>query len=160
MRKFRSLLALILAVLLLAGCSGRKGKSTENDTDYLAVIRQDLYGQDTELGRVMERVVGLKIDKVEGDRITVTVTAPDVCDEILSWFEGVSDEDFTEEALNQKLLSLLEGKKISAQFTLELQDGNILYTNDFLNAASCGVRRFYTALEVMLMEEMEESIDD
>ena len=157
----RRILPLLLAlVLVFSGCSGRKSKTTENGTDYLTIIRQDLYGQDTELNRAMERSVSLKIVRVEEDSITVTVTAPDVCQEALNWLETVSDEDFTEQALRQKLISLMEGKPQSRQFTLKLQDGNVIYTNDFLNAASCGVRRFHTALEVMLMEEMEESIDD
>lgn len=170
----KRIVALALALLLvLAGC-GRQGQDTPDafmpeDTeapsqapeqvDYLAIMRRELFNRDTPLNAAMAEVVELTLDSVGEGSITVTVTAPDVCEGTLAWFEAVSEEDYSDEALDQQMMTLLEGERQTRQFVLEVQAETIVYTDEFLDAASCGVRQFYTALTVMLMEEMEASVD-
>lgn len=161
----RKLTALLLALLLLAltGCGSKNAGSSASDptdaVDYLSLIRTDLFSEDTTLTQAMSDAVTLTLDSAEESSITVTVTAPNVCADTLAWFDAVSDEDYSDEALTEQMLSLLEGDAQTQQFTLTVEDGAIVYTDDFLDAASCGVREFYTALTVRFMEEMEASID-
>ncbi len=157
-------IAILLVMVLFAACSGCKKadanpKPQEEDVDYLAMIRAQLQTEDTELSRAMDRALELHLEQVQQDSITVTVTAPDICQGTLDWFNAVSEEDYSDEALTGTMIDLLRGEPRTNTFTLQLQGERILYTDEFLNAASCGVRRFYTALTVMLMEEMEASVN-
>lgn len=140
---------LLIFLLFSAGCS------KTSTTDYLAVIRKDLFSEESLLNKAMDEAVELTLDKAEADRITVSVTAPDVCDGALAWFDGIEDAAYTDEALDAQLIALLKGEPQKQTFTLELRGEEILYTGEFLDAASCGVRNFYAALNVRLMQEME-----
>lgn len=159
----RRLIPLLLALLLLTGCGGKDPGTSHSPPsgipDYIGLIRADLLSGDTELTRAMDKALSFTLDEVSDASITVTVTAPDVCQALLDWFDAVSDADYSDEALAQQMLTLLEGKPLSRQYTLELRDGAPVYTDGFLNAVSCGTRQFYTALTARLMEEMEASID-
>jgi hypothetical protein len=91
----------------------------------------------------------------------VEVTAPDVSDAALEWFEAVSEDDYSDQALEDTLLELLKGKTTTATFVLPLDaQGKPYTTGEFLDAASGGVRKFYAALTVMFMEEMEANAND
>lgn len=162
MRKFT---ALVLAVLLLAltACGGKDSAPTPQPSqgpDYITLIRSELLGENSDLTRAMDKALTFTLDEVTDTAVTVTVTGPDICQELLAWFDAVSDADYSDEALSQQMFALMEGKAQSRQFTLELREGNLVYSDDFLNAASCGVRQFYTALTARLMEEMEASVNE
>lgn len=158
----KKLMAILLVMVLLAGCSGGGKKeetkpALQGNVDYLSTIRADLLTEDTELSHAMDQALTLQLDQVQEDSITVTVIAPDICQGTLDWFNAVSEADYSDEALTETMLELLEGQPQTNTFTLSVAGEEITYTDEFLNAASCGVRRFYTALTVMLMEEMEAS---
>ena len=145
----RLLIFFVIFLLLAAGCSKASAP------DYLATIRKELLEGESSLNKAMDEAVELTLDKAEADRITVSVTAPDVCDGALAWFDGIEDAAYTDEALDAQLIALLKGEPQKKTFTLELRGEEILYTGEFLDAASCGVRNFYAALNVRLMQEME-----
>ena len=161
----RKLTALVLAVLLLAltACGGKDSTPAPQPSqgpDYITLIRSDLLGENSDLTRAMDEALTFTLDEVTDTAVTVTVTGPDICQELLAWFDTVSDEDYSDEALSRQMLALMEGETQSRQFILELREGNLVYSDDFLNAASCGLRQFYTALTTQLMEEMEASLHE
>lgn len=177
------LLASVLACACLSGCFLLKGKKpaphkpsggssykptvtaapTADPADALpqvdweAVIRADLYGQDSPLSRAMGEAVTLSAAQTEVGVITVTVTAPDVSDGAMEWFLAVSEADYTDAALEAQLLALLADTPAqTASFTLAVDaNGRPAYTDSFLTAASCGVRTFYAKLSGMLLQEWE-----
>lgn len=162
----KKLIAILLVTVLLTACGGGGGKQEETkpplqftDVDYLSIIRADLLTEDTELSHAMDQALKLQLEQVQEDSITVTVIAPDICQGTLDWFCAVSEKDYSDEALTETMLELLKGQPKTNTYTLSVSGEKITYTDEFLNAASCGVRRFYTALTVMLMEEMEASVN-
>ena len=172
----RKTIALILALLLLlamAGC-GRNDNPDHTDdwydpdhipeapeqTDYIAVIRNEVFRADSVLSQAMSEKVELTLEEENEESILVSVTAPDVYAEALAWFDAVSEEEYSNEALEAKLLELMEGQPQTQQFTLAVQNGTLTYTDAFLDAMSCGVRDFYGALTGRIIAEMEESVHD
>ena len=130
-------------------------------TDWIALLREELYSEDTPLTKAMADAVTLKLVDESETSITVQVTAPDVSDAALEWFEAVSEDDYSDQALEDTLLELLEGEKTTATFVLPLDaQGRPYTTGEFLDAASGGVRKFYAALTVMFMQEMEANAND
>ena len=150
----RLLIFFVIFLLLAAGCSKASAP------DYLATIRKELLEGESSLNKAVAEAVTLTLDKVEAERITVSVTAPDVCSEALAWFDGIEESAYSDGALDAQLVTLLKGEASKQTFTLALRGEEIVYTQEFLNAVSCGLREFYAALNVRLMQEMEETLDD
>lgn len=165
---------LILAALILGGAAwallsrapeedrpGPGPGSSAETTDWIAMIREELYCEDTALTRAIADAVTLTLVSESDTGITVEVTAPDVSDAALEWFLNVSEEDYSDQALEDTLLELLKGETASAVFELPFDhDGKPYLTREFLDAASGGVRNFYAALTAMFIEEMEGSINE
>lgn len=170
--KGKVLLVLFAAILILAAAvfgiylhmnrpEAEPDDAAAEKTDWIALLREELYSEDTALTRAMAKAVTLKLIDESETAITVQVTGPDVSDAALAWFRNVSEEEYTDQALEDTLLELLEGEKITATFEIPIgTDGNPRCTDAFLDAASGGVRTFYTALTVMFMQEMEASVHD
>ena len=163
---------LILAALIL-GCAAWALLSTAppetvydpgsdaEQTDWIALIRAELYSEDTALTQAMADAVSMKLVSRSDTGITVEVTAPDVSDAALEWFLNVSEEDYSDQALEDTLLELLKGETTTAVFELPFDsEGKPYLTNEFLDAASGGVRNFYAALTAMFIEEMEASVNE
>jgi flagellar basal body-associated protein FliL len=173
-RKVRLLpILLILAALIIGGvvlgiflyANQQEDEPSEpaaaEKTDWIAILREELYSEDTPLTQAMADAVTLKLVDESETSITVEVTAPDVSDAALEWFEAVSEDDYSDQALEDTLLELLKGKTTTATFVLPLDaQGKPYTTGEFLDAASGGVRKFYAALTVMFMEEMEANAND
>lgn len=155
----KKIVALLLCVLCLAGC-GKAQPAPEVEEDYTTQIREELLNKKSKIEKKVARVLELQQEEAGADYVIVTVTAPYIYEDLLDWFENISDADYSDAAMEDQILELLKGKSQSKQFTLELQDGQPVYTEEFLDAASCGLRRFYATLTAMLMEEMEASVND
>lgn len=155
-------LLLILAAVILGGALwGILSHTAAPGTDWIAMIRSDLYSEDSTLTRAIDKAVTITLAGEDKDSITVEVSAPDVCDAAVEWFLTVSDEDYSDQALENTLLELLKGRTTTASFTLAIgPDGKPDYPDDFLDATSGGVRDFYAALTAMFMEEMEASVNE
>lgn len=159
MRKFiLLLLSGLLFLFTLTGCNA--GDSEENKIDYISIIRAEVFDSDSELTKKMSEKVKLKLDSVTENSILITVTAPDVSSDAIEWFNLISDEEYSDEALNNKLIELMSGKAESVQYELRVNGETVKYTDEFLDAVSCGVRDFYGTLTAMFIQEMEASVND
>lgn len=147
---------LILAVLFQAGCS----KKDQTGTDWEQIIRTDFFSGDSGLEQAMAEAVSVKV-RQDGEVLTVTVKAPDICDDLLSWMESVSDAEFTESAMEEEILRLLKKTdKTVGDYVMGCseEDGTaqIAYTAEFGEAVSCGLTRFYAEVTERILEEMED----
>ena len=171
--KKRLLVLLIAAVMILGGMA--LGGVFETDplkqelpaptaaekTDWVSILRKEIYTEDSDLSRAMEEAVKMKLVSENHSGITIEVTAPDVSDKALEWFQSVSESEYSDAALEEVLLELMNGETYTASFLLPFDaHGKPYITGEFLDAASCGTRTFYSALTAMLIEEMEESVNE
>jgi hypothetical protein len=148
---------LIFMFLFQAGCT--KNEQT-NTTDWGQIIRMDFLAGESTVEKAIMEAVSIKV-KQDDDRLIVTVEAPDICDELLNWMELISDEDFTQAAMEAKILQLLkESKKIEADYVLlcsgEGDTAQIAYTPEFGDAMTCGLTRFYAEVTQRIVEDMED----
>ena len=155
------LFVLVLSFLIHAGCS-KDEPANLITTDWEQIIRTDFFSGETPMEKAMAEAVSFKV-KQDGEQIAVTVTAPDICDNLLNWMDAVSDDEFTESAMEQEILRLLkESKKTEVTYTLncsgEGESAEIAYTSEFGEAMTCGLTRFYAEVTQRILEEMEGNV--
>lgn len=154
--------AIVIAILFQVGCS----KDVQENimvTNWEQIICTDFFSGDTTIEKAMAESVSYEV-KQEEEQVVVTVNAPDICDELLNWMESVSDEEFTEAAMEQEILRLLkESKKTEVTYTLncsgEGETAEIAYTSEFGEAMTCGLTRFYTEVTQRILGEMEGNVE-
>lgn len=144
---------LIISTLLFCGCDSLLSEP-ELSADFEAVLRQDAFPPESTLLNALGEAVKYSKFSEEDDTITFTLSAPDISAPLLEWYE--SQDSITEEALEQKILELLEGESRSSKFTLSYTRSDsgaiiISYTEEYLSAASCGIRAFYQYLSQKVM---------
>lgn len=150
------ILVVLLSVLLLhAGCSN---DDQSNSTDWVQIIRADFLSGKSIIEEAIAEVVSVDV-KQEESQITVTVTAPDICDELLNWLDYVTDDEFTETAMEEEILRLLkDSEKIETEYLLscsgEGETAEISYTSEFGEAMTCGLTRFYAEMTQRVLDEM------
>lgn len=149
---------LVFILGLQTGCSknGQNGKM-----DWEEKIRADFFYDQTDIEEVMADVVSIKV-KQDETKLTVTVKAPDICDELLDWMDSVSDEAFTESAMEAEILQLLKkSEKVETEHVLTFSNQDesvkITYTSEFSEVISCGLTRFYAEVTQRVLEEMGDS---
>lgn len=158
MKKYSLFLIIILIFTLLfqTGCSK---EDQSNSPDWEQLIRTDFFSDNSAMEQAMAEVVSIKV-KQDGDQLTVTVKAPDICDNLLNWMDSVSDEEFTEEAMEEEILNQLKSsEKVesthSLTYTIEGDIADILYTSEFTDTISCGLNRFYAEVTQRILDELE-----
>lgn len=170
----------ILTLMLLAGCnqkdagSGISGDFAEESNDFILLEETTPFGYDdydwetqlladafdagTPIGDAGLACVTVEVTSVTDTELTVTVTAPDISDDLLDWYAGADGQGDYEAALEQKVVSLMEGKTISGTYTMSYTDVNgvpsIHYTQDYANAVSCGLLEFYSTLQNSMLDQM------
>lgn len=162
MKKHSLFLIIALAFVLLfqAGCS----KSEQaNTTNWEQMIRTDFFSGESNVEKEIAKVVSIKV-KQDGDQLFVTAKAPNICDRLLNWMDSVSDEDFTEVAMEEEILHLLkESEKVATDYVLicsgEGETANIVYTSEFGEALTCGLTQFYAKVTQQVQEEMGDNIE-
>lgn len=151
MTRKRFALALIGVLLCLIFCGCGKDSSPESGgvTDFEALLRQDAFPPESLLLKALGLAVSYSDIRDNGETITFTLTAPDISGELLAWYDA--RDSVTEAELEAKILELLEGQTQTYDLSLAYtrsESGRITftYTEEYLSAASCGVRAFYAHL--------------
>lgn len=158
MKKKALIIVLVLLMVFSAGCA-----KEEPAFDWESKIKTDFFDGDSEMEKAIDTVVSFEV-KQEDDKLLVTVKAPDICDGLLGWMEQVSDEEFTEAAMEQEILRLLkdtaaEKNTYDLDYVIEGDVGQINYSVEFTDAMSCGLNRFYAEVTQRILEEMGGNVE-
>ena len=154
MKKKALIVVLVLLLILGAGCA----KKEESAFDWESKIKTDYFDGDSEIEKAIDASVIFEV-KQENDKLLVTVKAPDICDGLLEWMEQVSDEEFTEAAMEQEILRLLkdtaaEKNTYELSYVIDGEVGQVSYSAEFTDAMSCGLNRFYAEVTQRILDEM------
>lgn len=158
MKKKALIIVLVLLMVFSAGCA-----KEEPAFDWESKIKTDFFAGDSEMEKAITAAVSFEVEQEE-DKLLVTVKAPDICDGLLEWMEQVSDEDFTETAMEQEILRLLKESKAEKNtyeldYTIEGEVGQISYSAEFTDAVSCGLNRFYAEVTQRILDEMGGNVE-
>ena len=158
MKKKALIIVLVLLMIVSAGCA-----KDEPAFDWESKIKADFFAGDSEMEKAITAAVSFEVEQEE-DKLLVTVKAPDICDGLLEWMEQVSDEDFTESAMELEILRLLKESKVEnntyeLDFALEGEMGQISYSAEFTDAMSCGLNRFYAEVTQRILDEMGGNVE-
>ena len=158
MKKKALIIVLVLLMVISAGCA-----KEEPAFDWESKIKTDFFAGDSEMEKAITAAVSFEVEQEE-DKLLVTVKAPDICDGLLEWMEQVSDEDFTETAMEQEILRLLKESKAEKNtyeldYTIEGEVGQISYSAEFTDAVSCGLNRFYAEVTQRILDEMGGNVE-
>lgn len=158
MKKKSLIIVLVLLMVFSAGCA-----KEEPAFDWESKIKTDFFDGDSKMEKAIDTVVSFEV-KQEDDNLLVTVKAPDICDGLLGWMEQVSDEEFTEVAMEQEILRLLkdtaaEKNIYELNYVIEGEVGLISYTAEFTDAMSCGLNRFYAEVTQRILDEMGGNVE-
>jgi predicted small lipoprotein YifL len=165
MKKLRTLLLLSM-LLILAACGGKKENPVPEETvkpvDFETQLRLDAFPEGDLLMEQVGSAVSFKDIKDQGDRISFTLQAPEFSEELINWYTAQSD--VSEAQLQEKIFQLLRGEKRDTAITLECtvgEDGTVhfRYTEEYLNAAGCGLRQFYTHMYDLVLGQMGGEMD-
>ena len=158
MKKKALIIVLVLLMVFSAGCA-----KDESAFDWESKIKADFFAGDSEMEKVITAAVSFEVEQEE-DKLLVTVKAPDICDGLLEWMEQVSDEDFTETAMEQVILRLLKESKAEKNtyeldYVIDGEVGRISYSAEFTDAMSCGLNRFYAEVTQRILDEMGGNVE-
>ena len=158
MKKKALIIVLVLLMVFSAGCA-----KDEPAFDWESKIKADFFAGDSEMEKAITAAVSFEVEQEE-DKLLVTVKAPDICDGLLEWMEQVSDEDFTETAMEQVILRLLKESKAEKNiyeldYAIEGEVGQISYSAEFTDAMSCGLNRFYAEVTQRILDEMGGNVE-
>lgn len=167
------LLVFLLIPVILAGCGKKPADNTPSHTapatqatepkpalpsaaEVEAQLRLDAYPESSQIMNLVGRFVTFSDISVEENTVSFTVTAPAFGEELIAWYDA---QTYLEEgALEAEISRLLEGETVRTQFILSYtRQGNALlfrYTEDYLNAAGCGIREYYNHIYTAVLEEM------
>ena len=155
----RLLIVIIVAVLVFVGYT--KIKRENNSIDWEQMIRNELLSGSSNVEKEIAKVVRFNI-KEEKKYLFITVNAPDICNDLIIWIEQISEEDFTTENLEAEILQLLQSTEpMEYKFELDYieaeEEVQIRYTQEFIEALTCGLTRFGGELTNRIAEEMEDA---
>lgn len=116
-------------------------------------------GSALELG--IAKAVAMSVTEQTADKIIIEVSAPDISTGLIEWMESVTEETFSEAALEETSLRLLsESPPVVQEFELELRDedgvATPVYTGEFAGALSCGLLTFYEEANQRMVNELIE----
>lgn len=148
--------ALVCALSVQAGCS-----YSQQEWDWDQIILSDHFSDNSTLDKVVAEEVSFEV-KEDGGQLSVTVMAPDICDDLMLWIETCPDNEFSEAALEDEALRLLRTTKKEEtahilSYSLVDETVEIAYTAEFVDAVNCGLNRFYAEVTQLALEEMETS---
>lgn len=146
---------LLLLIFSLTGCGTRQSDSVS----WNKVVRMQCINGETEIEKALAKVVSLDAEEKSNDVLIVTINAPDIYDDLMDWMNNVSEEDFSEKALESEILKLLSQTKptkktVKLSYTGSEEDAKIAYTHEFADLISCGMVRFYNDTMLNAINEL------
>lgn len=167
MKKYYVLLILVMICFVGCGKGDNKDAQSINEEtekfdyenfDWETYLRGEVFDTSTTVGDTMAQVVTIEVEKAGEDQIEVNVLAPDAYEPVHTWFDAVSDEEFSDSALEQCILDALAGETLEYTFTmtydLVVDEPYINYPSEYLNAVSCGLITFYNELYESTINEL------
>jgi len=125
------IILLIIAAIFIGWFRGRSGRTSEENADISQQITAKTPGEqvldtryptDSKLGKMIDNRVSSVIGEETPEKITVKVTAPLIQEDLLSWYEAVSEEDYSDEALESEIEQLLmEKTPVEREYVLRLR---------------------------------------
>lgn len=119
-------------------------------------LRQDAYPQSSVLMGIVGEGVSFSNITITDTTVTFTLTAPHFGEKLIAWYDAL--DDLEEGALEQQVQSLMASPTTDTTLTLRYtrQGTGLLfsYTEEYLNAAGCGIREFYNHIYKALLTEM------
>jgi len=157
MKYTRVTILMLVIVFLMTACSTSETTDNSISFEWDTVIRNDLLSGETKLERMVAEKVEIQVTPSNGI-LDITISAPDICDELLAWMNAIDDADFTEEALETEIIRLLDTvvptiTDFSLPYTQE-ESVAIEYSQDFTDVLSCGLSRFNREITQYIMEAM------
>lgn len=162
----------LIVALLLAGCSGSQSESLPRATQDPAsaqataapamanrvtekILKSELIPDGSELSPVLSESVSLTVTQAAQETVEITVTAPDISQDLMAWLRDIPEEEYSDEALAREIERLLAEKQEQTQtFTLPVENGEIVYTAESANAAHCGLDAFLYGLPIEALQDM------
>ena len=125
---------------------------------------EESFGDNTKLEKSVKEEVEIAVDEVSADVVTVIVEAPNISEDLIDWLSD-SGDNLTDEQIEEKILSLIhQSEKITGTYELYCDDIdgiNIQYTEEYLNAVTCGLNEFYNyAMKQLILEMLEENTNE
>ena len=169
---FCILLALILIVGCFSGCNKKKPSSGSSssapkatqpvvilptDKEVEAQLRLEAYPETSVLMTLVGNAVTFSDFSVKKDTVSFTLSAPHIGHDLIAWYDGIQDlEDGQLEATVARLLEAAEPTGSTFTLSYSYLDDTIVfhYTNEYLNAAGCGIREYYNHVYRAVVEEM------
>lgn len=157
----RVLAALVLLCLVFAGCTRQGTANTEPAFDYkhydwLTHLKTEAFSEEGSMVTAVTDVIKLQVTGTSASAITVTVTAPNITQALLDWYD--TQQIFSGEALESQIAALLKGEVAEQTFTLPYSlSGDvpvITYPDGYADALSCGLSAFYDILYARILEQM------
>lgn len=144
-------------ILIIIGAKNRQQKAQDDLTTWEDRITSQVFNPSSELERKIADKVSISVKSVTEDAVTLTASAPDICDELTAWFDTVSDEDYSDDALEKEACALLEKTDVSEkEFTLQIgDDGEAEYSTEFVEYIGCGMFQFYRQLSDAISDALE-----
>lgn len=157
MKYTRVTILMLVIVFLMTACNTSETTDNSISFEWDTVIRNDLLSGETKLERMVAEKVEIQVTPSNGI-LDITISAPDICDELLAWMNAIDDADFTEEALETEIIRLLDTvvptiTDFSLPYTQE-ESVAIEYSQEFTDVLSCGLSRFNREITQYIMEAM------
>lgn len=186
-RRITTLLCLLCCLSLLTGCGlldfgNHRTPSTGSSSNsgsavstvptmdvaegpaWIEKIREEMLSGGTAVEQTVSDTVELEVGDVTEHSVEVIVLAPDIYDEMTDWYTATPEEERSEEAVMEKIETTLEETEPEEQAViLELEiidtEPHIIYTEEFLQWLSCGLRWFFQRFEITAAPDFCQEVD-
>lgn len=168
-KKYIYIIICIFFVLGVVLCyfSFRNNRSDVANSETVSVqnkIIEEAFSDDTKIMQEMREEVEISVDEVWENTVKITVESPNICEELIAFVASL-EGNITDEQMEEKILSLIHNtQKNINTYELHFDDEeelDIQYTEEYMNAVSCGLNEFYNyAMNQVILEILEEAEDE
>lgn len=152
-----------LIIIGICGCIGIVLRVTTTDDNrkdiFYNQVLEDTFNNNTKMQEVVMNEVEVIVTNVEEKRIEVLVEAPNICEELIAWITTY-DGNISEKVFADMVSDLIkETPRTVSSYEFEYEDSDqleIYYTNEYMNAVSCGLEEFYNYAMYQVIQDMKE----